>query len=155
MLSAEDNELLTRTGPGTPMGTLLRRFWLPLMLSREIPEPDCDPVRVRILSEDLVAFRDSHGRPGLVEDMAVQEGMGPIVDRTQERLGVTDLGIIGMRQMLLRAARDLSQGIEPFWAGNADAYDVGGVMFLREQDVPFETVLEEAKARMRVEVPTA
>jgi phenylpropionate dioxygenase-like ring-hydroxylating dioxygenase large terminal subunit len=87
------------------------------------------------------------------QDMAMQEGMGPIVDRTQERLGVTDLGIIGMRQMLLKAARDLQQGVEPFWAQNADAYDVGGVMFLREKDVPFETVLEEAKARMRLEVP--
>ena len=66
MLSAEDNELLTRTGPGTPMGDLFRRFWMPALLSRELPEPDCPPVRVTVLGEELVAFRDSEGagRPG-------------------------------------------------------------------------------------------
>ena len=46
MLSAEDNELLTRTGPGTPMGELFRRFWMPVLLVRELPEPDGPPVRV-------------------------------------------------------------------------------------------------------------
>ena len=67
MLSAHDNELLTRVGPGTPMGTLLRRFWLPALLSSELPEPDCDPVRTRTLGEDLVAFRDTNGQVGVVE----------------------------------------------------------------------------------------
>ena len=57
MLSNEHNELLTRTGTGTPMGELIRRYWVPALLSEEIPEPDCPPVRVRILSEELVAFR--------------------------------------------------------------------------------------------------
>ena len=63
MLSREDNELLTRVGPGTPMGELMRRFWIPALLSWELPEPDCPPVRVRLLGEDLVAFRDTR-RPG-------------------------------------------------------------------------------------------
>ena len=62
MLSAEDNELLTRTGPGTPMGELFRRFWVPALLSRELPEPDCPPVRVTVLGEELLAFRDSDGK---------------------------------------------------------------------------------------------
>jgi phthalate 4,5-dioxygenase len=66
MLSTEENEMLTRTGPGTPMGELLRRFWLPALLPEEVAEPDGAPVRVRLLCEDLVAFRDSDGRLGLV-----------------------------------------------------------------------------------------
>ncbi len=66
MLTREENELLIRTGPGTPMGALLRRFWLPALLSDELPAPDCAPVRVRLLSEDLVAFRDTDGNLGLL-----------------------------------------------------------------------------------------
>jgi phthalate 4,5-dioxygenase len=68
MLSAQDNETLTRTGPGTPMGTLLRRFWIPALLSSELAERDGKPVRVRLLGEDLVAFRDSEGRVGLLDE---------------------------------------------------------------------------------------
>jgi phthalate 4,5-dioxygenase len=66
VLSQDENELLTRVGPGTPMGALFRRFWLPAMLSSELPEPDCPPVRLRLLGEDLVAFRDSNGRVGVL-----------------------------------------------------------------------------------------
>src|SRR5579859_2513703 len=58
MLSKELNELLTRVGRGTPMGNLLRRYWMPALLSSELPGPDSDPVRVRLMGEDLVAFRD-------------------------------------------------------------------------------------------------
>ena len=67
MLSREDNERLCRVGPGTPMGNLFRRFWLPALLSSEIPIPDSAPKRLRILGEDLVAFRDSGGRVGIVD----------------------------------------------------------------------------------------
>jgi phthalate 4,5-dioxygenase len=66
MLSAEDNELLTRVGPATPMGELFRRFWLPALLPAELPAPDCAPVRLRLLGEDLVAFRDSTGQVGFL-----------------------------------------------------------------------------------------
>lgn len=66
MLSKEDNERLTRVGPGTPMGRYLRRFWLPILLPEELPAPDCPPVRVRLLGEDLVAFRDTNDRYGLL-----------------------------------------------------------------------------------------
>ena len=66
MLSRADNERLTRIGPGTPMGNLFRRYWIPALLSDQLPAPDGAPVRVRILGEDLVAFRDSEGRVGLV-----------------------------------------------------------------------------------------
>jgi len=68
MLRPEDNELLCKVGPGTPMGELFRRFWLPAMIPSEIPGPDCDPVRLRLLGEDLVAFRDSEGRIGVLEE---------------------------------------------------------------------------------------
>ncbi len=61
MLSRDENEILTRVGPGTPMGELMRRYWVPAALSRELPEPDCPPVRVKLLSENLVAFRDTSG----------------------------------------------------------------------------------------------
>jgi len=57
MLSAEDNELLTRVGAGTPMGEMIRRYWIPALLCEELPERDGKPVRVRLLGEDLVAFR--------------------------------------------------------------------------------------------------
>src|SRR5207247_10143241 len=65
MLSEHENKLLCEVGPGTPMGELLRRFWMPVLLSEELPEPDCDPVAVRILGEDLVGFRDAEGRLGV------------------------------------------------------------------------------------------
>ena len=67
MLSAERNAFMTQVGQGTPMGELFRRFWLPVMLSEELPEPDCAPVRNRILGEDLVAYRDTNGQVGMLE----------------------------------------------------------------------------------------
>jgi phthalate 4,5-dioxygenase len=68
MLSREENELLTRTGPGTPAGDYFRRYWLPALQSSELPSPDGPPVRLRMLGEDLLAFRDSNGRVGLVDE---------------------------------------------------------------------------------------
>ncbi len=67
MLSHADNERLVRVGPGTPAGTLFRRYWQPACLSSELPEPDGAPVRVRLLGEDLIAFRDTTGAVGLVD----------------------------------------------------------------------------------------
>jgi phthalate 4,5-dioxygenase len=74
MLSAADNELLTRTGAGTQMGAYFRRFWQPVALSRELPEPDGPPVRVQVLGESMVAFRDTEGRIGLVEPRCPHRG---------------------------------------------------------------------------------
>ena len=68
MLSREDNELLTRTGAGTPMGDLMRRYWIPALLSKQVSEPDCAPVRVQLMGKKLVAFRDSKGRLGLLDE---------------------------------------------------------------------------------------
>ena len=64
MSTREQNDFLTQTGPGTPIGNLFRRYWIPALLSAEVPEPDCPPVRVKLLSERLLAFRDTQGRVG-------------------------------------------------------------------------------------------
>jgi nitrite reductase/ring-hydroxylating ferredoxin subunit len=84
MLSKEDNELLTRVGPGTPMGTLMRRYWLPALLSAEVPGPDSDPVRVRLLGEDLIAFRDSSARVGLLANNCPHRGASLFFGRNEE-----------------------------------------------------------------------
>jgi phthalate 4,5-dioxygenase len=84
MLSKENNDLLTQVGPGTPMGNLLRRFWMPALLENEIPVPDCDPVRLRLLGEDLVAFRDSEGRIGIIEAHCAHRGAGLFFGRNEE-----------------------------------------------------------------------
>src|SRR3989454_11121989 len=68
MLTHEENELITRIGAGTPMGTTMRRYWIPALLAWELPEPDCPPVRVKLLGEDLIAFRDTEGRVGLLDE---------------------------------------------------------------------------------------
>lgn len=68
MLVKEKNDLLTRTGPGTPMGEVFRCYWLPALLATELPEADSPPVRLQLLSEKMVAFRDSEGRLGLIEE---------------------------------------------------------------------------------------
>jgi phthalate 4,5-dioxygenase oxygenase subunit len=65
MLTREENDRLTRVGPGTPAGELMRRYWQPAALSEELP-PDGAPIPVRLLGEDLVLFRDQAGRPGLL-----------------------------------------------------------------------------------------
>ncbi|MDH2237248.1 Rieske 2Fe-2S domain-containing protein [Pigmentiphaga sp. GD03639] len=67
MLSPEMNRMLTRVENGAPMGNLIGRFWIPALLSEEIAEPDCPPVRVGLLGHRLVAFRDSEGRVGLLD----------------------------------------------------------------------------------------
>jgi len=74
VLKAEDNEILTRVGPGTLTGELLRRYWTPACLSAEIPEPGSPPARIRLLGESLVAFRDTLGRVGLVQENCPHRG---------------------------------------------------------------------------------
>ena len=84
MLSKEDNELITNTNKGTPMGELFRRFWLPVALSQELAGPDCPPVRVRVLGEDLIAFRDSKGKVGLVDAFCPHRGAPMFFSRNEE-----------------------------------------------------------------------
>lgn len=84
MLSREENELLTRVHPGSRMGNLFRRYWIPALLTEEIPEPDGAPVRVRLLGEDLVAFRDSRGRVGLLDEHCAHRGTSLFYGRNEE-----------------------------------------------------------------------
>ena len=84
MLSREENELICRTDPGTPMGELFRRFWFPVALAEEIPGPDCDPVRVQVLGEHLVLFRDTQGHPGLVDAYCPHRGAPLFFGRNEE-----------------------------------------------------------------------
>ncbi|HEX9325477.1 MAG TPA: Rieske 2Fe-2S domain-containing protein [Reyranella sp.] len=84
MLSREDNEFLTRSGPGTPMGDLLRRFWMPALLSEELPERDGPPKKIRILGEDLLAFRATDGRVGIVEPHCPHRGANLYFGRNED-----------------------------------------------------------------------
>jgi nitrite reductase/ring-hydroxylating ferredoxin subunit len=84
MLTAERNELLTRFGRGTPIGELFRRYWLPVLLAQELPEPDSPPVRVGLLGERLIAFRDTHGRIGLIEEFCAHRGVSLWFGRNEE-----------------------------------------------------------------------
>ncbi|NUR75891.1 MAG: aromatic ring-hydroxylating dioxygenase subunit alpha [Thermoleophilia bacterium] len=85
MLKTEINELLTHTGPGTPMGELFRRYWIPALHAEELPENDCPPVRVKILSERLIAFRDSEGKYGLIDEFCAHRGVSLWFGRVEER----------------------------------------------------------------------
>jgi nitrite reductase/ring-hydroxylating ferredoxin subunit len=84
MLSRDENELISRVGPGTPMGTLMRQYWLPAMVSSELPTPDCDPVRVLLLGEKLIAFRDSNGQVGLLANNCPHRGASLFFGRNEE-----------------------------------------------------------------------
>ncbi len=85
MLKPEINELLTRAGPGTPMGQLFRQYWVPALLADELPDNDCPPVRVKLLSERLIAFRDSEGRYGLIDEFCAHRGVSLWFGRNEER----------------------------------------------------------------------
>jgi phthalate 4,5-dioxygenase len=83
MLSREDNELLCRVGPGTPMGDLMRQYWVPAALSSELPERDGDPLRVRLLGEDLIGFRNTSGTVGLIQNNCPHRGASLFYGRNE------------------------------------------------------------------------
>lgn len=93
MLSQKDNEYMSRIGADTAMGSFVRRFWTPLMLSDDLPETDGTPQEVRLFGEDLVAFRDT-----------------------------ADSAVIALRRILIKAARDLESGDEPYAPYHGDVY---------------------------------
>jgi phenylpropionate dioxygenase-like ring-hydroxylating dioxygenase large terminal subunit len=84
MLSKAENERVTRVGPGTPMGLTLRRYWMPVLLAWELPAADCPPVRVRLLGEDLVAFRATDGAVGLLEEFCPHRRASLWLGRNEE-----------------------------------------------------------------------
>ncbi len=84
MFAAKRNQLLTRVRGGTPVGELFRRYWLPALLAEELPEPDGPPVRVKLLGECLIAFRDTRGRLGLIEEFCAHRGVSLWFGRNEE-----------------------------------------------------------------------
>jgi phenylpropionate dioxygenase-like ring-hydroxylating dioxygenase large terminal subunit len=84
MLTYEENELITHVGPGTPMGGVLRQYWMPAMMSAELPSPDCTPVRLRLLCENLIAFRATSGKVGIIADACPHRGASLFFGRNEE-----------------------------------------------------------------------
>jgi phenylpropionate dioxygenase-like ring-hydroxylating dioxygenase large terminal subunit len=84
MLSKEENEQLTQVGPGTLMGDFIRQYWFPFLPSRDLPAPDDRPVKVRLLGEDLIAFRDTNGQVGLLEENCPHRGANLFWARNEE-----------------------------------------------------------------------
>ena len=84
MLSSVDNELLCRVGPGTPMGDLMREYWIPAFMTRELPDNDSDPLRIRLLNENLIAFRDTSGRVGLIANSCPHRGASMYFARNED-----------------------------------------------------------------------
>jgi phenylpropionate dioxygenase-like ring-hydroxylating dioxygenase large terminal subunit len=84
MLRKEQNDLLTQTGPGTPGGKLFRSYWMPALLASELPAPECPPVRIKLLSERLLAWRDSQGRYALTDEFCAHRGVSLWFGRNEE-----------------------------------------------------------------------
>jgi phthalate 4,5-dioxygenase len=84
LLSAAENELLSRIDAGTPMGELVRQYWQPFLRSTDLPEADGRPLRIRLLSENLIAFRDSNGQVGLVAENCPHRGASLFFGRNEE-----------------------------------------------------------------------
>jgi phenylpropionate dioxygenase-like ring-hydroxylating dioxygenase large terminal subunit len=84
VLSTEQNEMLCRVGLRTPMGELMREFWIPALPSSEFPNPDCPPKRMRLLGENLVMFRDTNGRMGALAEACPHRGASLYFGRNEE-----------------------------------------------------------------------
>src|SRR5437667_2253676 len=83
MLSKEDNELLCRVGPGTPTGQFMREYWLPAFVPGEL-EPDGPPLRLRLLGENLIAFKATSGKYGLMAHNCPHRGASLFFGRNEE-----------------------------------------------------------------------
>ncbi|WP_049823275.1 Rieske 2Fe-2S domain-containing protein [Bradyrhizobium sp. WSM2254] len=84
MLSKENNDLICRVGRGTPMGELMRQYWIPALPSSEFPGPDCPPKRMMLLGEKMVMFRDSEGRMGALEEYCPHRGASLYFGRNED-----------------------------------------------------------------------
>ena len=84
MLSAQENEILCRVGPGTPMGQLFRQYWIPALRSDEVQAPDSPPVRIKLLGEELIGFRMTSGKVGLVQNSCPHRGASLFFGRNEE-----------------------------------------------------------------------
>src|ERR1700751_1864310 len=83
MLTHEENETLCRVGPKTKMGQVMRRYWHPIATTEQLPDPDCAPLRVNLLGERLVAFRDSAGKIGVLNELCMHRGASLALGRVE------------------------------------------------------------------------
>ena len=84
MLTAEENELLCRVEGDAPMGQLMRRHWIPVCMAEEVPEADGTPLRAKLLGQELVVFRDSDGRLGVLDEHCPHRGASLVYGRNEE-----------------------------------------------------------------------
>ena len=84
MLTREENELLCRVEGDAPMGQIMRRHWLPACLIEEVEEPDCTPVKVRLCGTDLVVFRDTNGKLGILDELCPHRRASLVYGRNEE-----------------------------------------------------------------------
>ena len=84
MLSKADNDILTQVGPGTLLGDLMRQYWIPALMTTEVAEPDCPPVRLRLLSENLIGFRTTSGKVGIITNSCPHRGASMFFGRNEE-----------------------------------------------------------------------
>jgi phthalate 4,5-dioxygenase oxygenase subunit len=84
MLNETDNDLLCRVGPGSLMGEFMRQYWIPAVRSDELPAPDCPPVRIRLLGEDLISYRTTSGAVGLMQNSCPHRGASMFFGRNEE-----------------------------------------------------------------------
>lgn len=84
MLSRDDNEALCTVDRGTPMGSLLRRYWYPIAMSAEVAEPGGDPKPIRLLGEDLVLFRGPDGQLGLIDQYCPHRCASLVLARNED-----------------------------------------------------------------------
>ena len=84
MLTKQDNEIMTQVGPGTLLGDLMRQYWMPALISTEVPAPDSPPVRLRLLGEDMIAFRTTSGAVGVVANACPHRGASLFFGRNEE-----------------------------------------------------------------------
>jgi phthalate 4,5-dioxygenase len=84
MISQEENDRLCRIGPGTPMGMLFRRFWLPICTADRLPHPSCAPLAERLLGEDFVVFRNGNGDVGVLDEICMHRGASLALGRVED-----------------------------------------------------------------------
>jgi phthalate 4,5-dioxygenase len=84
MLSDADNELMCHVGPDTPMGQLMRQYWIPALVTSELDVPDGPPLRTRLLGENLIAFRTTSGSVGMIRDACPHRGASLFFGRNEE-----------------------------------------------------------------------
>jgi phthalate 4,5-dioxygenase oxygenase subunit len=165
MITADENELLTRVGPETPMGRMMRRYWHPICTSAQLPTPDCPPLRVRLLGESFVAFRDSSGRIGVLDEYCLHRRASLVLGRVEDN-GIRCL-YHGWKFGVDGSVQDTPNHCDDRFKASikASAYptrEAGGLVWayigLKEQEPPFQAYEffsgpDETRCVFRINIP--